>query len=354
MKISSLQSELSKKKIDIALFLNINFELNPNIFYFSGYKGSGLLAIPKNKPAFLIVSEMETTKARKYSKVKVISKPKDKRLFEILKENIAKPKTLGLEGNIFSISALKELKKNFKKIEIQDITNSCLKIREIKTKNEIQIIKKGCNITDTILQDCINKITRFKTEAQVKAYLEYKTKLQSAELSFPTIVASGKNSSMAHHLTEEDKLKNGFCVIDYGIRYKGYCTDITRTIYIGKPNKKEVQAYNLVLNAQESAIKQVKPKAKCSEIYQIAQKELKSYAKYFNHGLGHGIGANIHELPNLFLESKDILKENMVFTIEPGTYPKNFGIRIKDDVLVTKKGYEVLTKTTKKLIIKRR
>ena len=181
--------------------------------------------------------------------------------------------------------------------------------------------------------------------------MEYEVKNKGCGLAFPTIVASGKNSSKAHHQTENTKLKKGFCVIDFGIRYKNYCTDTTRTIYLGKPSKKEIKLYNLLLNIQKNIIKKIKLNEKCSELFKEANKNLGKYAKYFTHGLGHGFGIKIHELPNLTEKSMDRIKENSVFTIEPGIYSKNSGIRIEDDILVTKDNVEILTKIDKKLLI---
>lgn len=339
---------MQEKEIDLTIFLNAGFEPNPNMFYFSGYSGAGLLAIPKKQQAFLMVPEMEASKAKRLN-FKIIEKPKGKRFFQILKQH-SKAKTIGLETENFSILALKELRKQFKRIKIKDISKACYDIRKVKCADEVKIIKQGCKITDEIMLDCFKNFKKFKTESEVKAYLEYNAKKKGCDLAFPTIVASGKNSALAHHQTEDKRLTKGFCIIDFGVKYKGYCTDITRTIYLGKPKKQEIELYNILLGCQNSTIKQVKIGARCADLFIHAQKQLGKYAKYFNHGLGHGIGAQIHESPNLYTESKDVLVKDMTFTIEPGIYLKDSGIRIEDDILVTDKGYEILTKTEKGLI----
>ena len=139
--------------------------------------------------------------------------------------------------------------------------------------------------------------------------------------------------------------------MDFGVKCKGYCSDMTRTIFVGNPNKKDKEIYNFLLNIQKNAINEVKENKKCSELYDFVNKNLGKYKSNFTHGLGHGVGVEIHELPNLTLNSKDRIKNNMVFTIEPGIYlPKRFGIRIEDTILFRKKT-EVLTKTTKDLLI---
>ena len=156
---------------------------------------------------------------------------------------------------------------------------------------------------------------------------------------------------MPHYEPRNTKLKKGFCMIDFGVKYKGYCTDITRTVYLGSPCDKEKQVYNFLLDIQNGIIKEIKINDSCSKIYGNCLKSMKNYSKYFIHGLGHGIGVEIHELPNLTLNSKDKITENMVFTIEPGIYiPKLFGIRIEDTTLMKKKPL-VLTKVTKDLLI---
>ncbi len=156
---------------------------------------------------------------------------------------------------------------------------------------------------------------------------------------------------MPHHEPMNIKIKKGFCVIDFGVKYKGYCSDITRTIYVGKPSKKEQQIYNTLLNIQKNTINQIIQNKKCPELYNFVNESLGKYKKYFTHGLGHGVGVEIHEMPNLTLNSRDKIKNNMIFTIEPGIYfPRKFGIRIEDTILFKNRPIQ-LTKTSKDLII---
>ena len=166
-------------------------------------------------------------------------------------------------------------------------------------------------------------------------------------MAFKTIVASGKNSSFPHHTTKNKKLQRGFCIIDYGVRYKGYCSDTTRTVYLGKPSKKEVEIYNKVLQVQKDAIFMLEPGKTCGEIDASVRKVL---GDRFTHGLGHGVGIEIHEMPSFQPDSKHVLENNMVFTIEPGVYYESiYGIRIEDTVLL--KGKAVcLTKAPKGLL----
>ena len=347
MKTKEFQSILKKKKIDFALFYNTDTtRTEANMFYFSQYRGIGALIIPKNKTPFLIVPEMELGREKN---CKAHAWTKDHKLFKSVKKRI-KGKRIAIDKNLFTINDYKALKKQFRKAKFIDISETISRIRETKTKEEIKIIKRACKISDNILKTAIKNLKRFRTETELAGWLEYEAKKLGCDLAFPTVVASGKNSAVPHHSPKNTKLR-GFCVIDFGIKYKGYCSDTTRTVYIGKPDKKEKYIYNLLLKTQKSAIKQIRTGAKCSGIVKYVIKSLSRYNKYMTHGLGHGFGINIHELPNLKEKSNDIFKENMVFTIEPGVYFKNkFGIRIEDDILLAKKGPEILTKTNKELI----
>ena len=353
MRIKEIKSILEKKGSDFVLFYNLGMEANPNMLYFSGYSGLGALVIPKKQEPFIIAPKMEVEKARKSMIKKVYSMDK-KRFFDeihsIIKRNGIKTRKIALDYNNFTINHYKYFKKQFKTIKTKDISLECLKLRQIKTNKELQILKKGFDYGNKILNKTINNFKDFKTESDVVAFLEYETKKLGLSLSFPAIVASGINGSMPHHEPKNTNFNRGFCVIDFGIKHKGYCTDCTRTVYLGNITKKEKDIYNFLLNTQKNIIKNIEINDNCGEIYGNCVKSLGKDSKYFIHGLGHGVGVEIHELPNLTLSSKDRIKENMVFTVEPGIYfPRKFGIRIEDTILM-KKHPIILTKVPKDLL----
>ncbi len=355
MKANALKKVLEKNKLDFALLYNSDStKTDQNMLYFSGYNGLGALIVPRRKKEFLIAPEMEFQRAKK-SIVKKVYKMKKKRFFEeiygIIKKNKIKHKKIAIDKNSFTLNHYRYFKKQFKNIKTKDISSDCLKLRQIKTNKEILLLKKSCNYASIILQKTIKNFKDFKTEAQVAAFLEYETKKLGLGMAFKPVIASGLNSSIPHYEPKNIELKKGFCVIDFGVRYKGYCSDITRTIYLGKISEKERENYNFLLNIQKNIINDVKISDKCSKIYENCVKDLGKNAKYFTHGLGHGVGVEVHELPNLTLNSKDKIRQNMIFTIEPGIYiPKKFGIRIEDTVLMKKK-LDVFTKVTKDLLI---
>ncbi len=355
MRVNEFKQILEKNHADFALFYNSDStKLNPNMFYFSGYKGLGALIMPKEKQPFLIAPEMEKLRAKKSMVKKVYSMDKKKffeSIYKIIKRNGLKTKKIAIDKNNFTLNSYKNFKKYFKNIKTKDIYLDCLKLRGIKTEKEIKLIRKSCNYSDKIIKNAIKNFDDFRTESEAAAFLEYEAKKNGLELSFNPIVASGSNGSMPHHEPQNIKIKKGFCVIDFGVKYKGYCSDITRTIYIGKPNKKEKEIYNFLLSVQKNTVNQIKYNKKCSELYDFVIKNLGKYKNNFTHGLGHGVGVEIHEPPNLTLNSKDRIKNNMVFTIEPGMYfPNRFGIRIEDTVLFKNKTI-LLTKTSKDLLI---
>jgi len=355
MKINELKKILYKKNANFALFYNSDSaKPNPNMLYFSGYKGLGALTIPKNKAPFLIVPEMEIERAGK-SMIKKAYFMEKKKFFEsiykVIKKNHFKAKNVAIDKNNFTLNLYKNFKKQFRKIKTRDIASDCLKLRTIKTEKEISYLKKSCYYADKMLQKAINNFKNFKTEAEAAAFLEYEAKKNGLETSFSPIVASGSNGSMPHHEPSNIKIKKGFCVVDFGVKYQGYCSDTTRTVYVGKPSKKEKEIYNLILAIQKNTITKINNNKKCSELYDFVNESLGKYKKNFIHGLGHGVGVEIHELPNLTLNSKDKIKNNMVFTIEPGIYfPRRFGIRIEDTILFKNRPI-ALTKTAKDLIM---
>ncbi len=219
-------------------------------------------------------------------------------------------------------------------------------------KTEIKNITKSCLIASRILTKCIKNIKKFKNELEVAQFLKKEAKKNKCTLAFKPIVAIANNASIIHHKPTNRKLKKGFLILDFGVKYKGYCSDMTRTIYIGNPTKREKRLYNLVLKTQLLAIKKIKVGMKACEVYNIAVKRLGNYKKYFKHRLGHGVGKRIHESPSLGPKNKRRIKDNIILTIEPGIYfKKKFGIRIEDTVLLKNNKVKILTKVPKKLII---
>ncbi len=334
---------MKKKKIDCVILTTAkDMDYNKNIFYYTGYKGYGVLIV-KQRNSVLLVPEMEFLKAKrtKFNCKAIVKGKKD----EILKKAVGKVKVIGLDYMETSLAACKALTK-IVKAKRKDVFLELFEIRSVKDKKEVTSIKEACEVGDKIFSKIIKNF-KFKTEKELAIFIDIEIRKRGLVPSFPAIVASGKNSSVVHH-NNEGKIGKGFLLLDFGVKVNGYCSDMSRTIYIGKPSRKEIQNYYKVLHVQQDCVKMCRVGAKCVKIDAYARDSL---GESFTHGLGHGVGLNIHEMPNLLSESTDVLKKGHVLTVEPGLYFEDkYGIRIEDTVLIGKKPI-VLTKSKKDLII---
>lgn len=347
MKLSQFQQKLKEAKLNYALF-PVAESLNPGFLYFTQLPNAThcALVVPANGKPELFVSSLDYGRAVKESAVKVrlLETP----LLKMLKKQF-RSQNIGMDFSATPYSTIEKIKKEIKNASLKNIQPILQELRITKTETEISMLKRAAEIANKSFTTTMNNFT-YKTESDVKAALEYEMAQQGATPSFPTIIASGKNASVPHHRTTQEKLHKGFCVIDFGANYRGYCSDCTRTIFIGKPSMKDKHFYGLVLTAQQSAINKATLNASCSALDTIARTKLGSMKKYFTHSLGHGIGIEVHESPSLSQKSKEKLKKNMVVTIEPGIYiPNKLGIRIEDTILIKSGKPEILTKLPKEL-----
>lgn len=219
--------------------------------------------------------------------------------------------------------------------------------------SKLRSIARACAINDNGFAKVLAGFRKgkFKTEKDVARFIDLEIAKAGARNAFHTIVAVGENAVDWHHKPGNTALKRGFCVIDFGARVDRYCGDMTRTIFIGKASAEEKRLYSKVLRANEECIKMVKAGVDGHEIYLHAHKVLGRHAKYFGHGLGHGLSKIIHAKPRLSKKPGQFLRAGDIVTIEPGVYiPGKLGIRIEDDVLVKDRRHAVLSRSTKKLI----
>jgi Xaa-Pro aminopeptidase len=228
-------------------------------------------------------------------------------------------------------------------------------LRMVKDEDELLVMGEaaalGCDLFETMLP----RIESGMTEVALAAELEYEARRRGAEgMSFETIVASGARAALPHGRATQSKLpRNGFVTLDFGVILNGYCSDMTRTVHLGRASGEERAAYDAVLEAQETAVSAVKPGATCGEVDKAARDVLMKakLGKYFTHSTGHGVGLEIHEQPRVAGGQEVRLEAGMVITIEPGVYlPGKYGIRIEDMVAVTQDGNRVLTPVTKSWI----
>lgn len=273
-------------------------------------------------------------------------------LLEIIKrEGINK---IGFEKDNLTVSEFESLKTKLK-ASFSPTENIVEEERLIKDDNEIVKIRRAAKITDKAFEYIKGKIKRGISEKDLGFELEFFLKKTAGDIAFSPIVAFNKNASIPHYLPSHNiqLTTHDLILLDFGAKVDGYCADMTRVVFFGNPNKSQVKIYNTVLTAQELALKKLRCELLTSEVDKVARDYIKSSGfPEYPHGLGHGVGLAIHEAPRLKPESIEVLKENMVVTVEPGIYlDGDCGVRIEDLVLLTKDGYEVLSKSSKDITI---
>lgn len=228
-------------------------------------------------------------------------------------------------------------------------------IREVKDVDEMAKMRRAAALGCQLFLELLPDISPGMRESELAATLEYRARMAGASgMSFPTIVAAGPRSALPHGEASNARIpRRGFVVLDFGVILDGYCSDMTRTVHVGRVQKDEQAAYEAVLQAQENAVAAVRAGVSCEEVDEAARSVLRrrKLAQYFTHSTGHGVGIEIHEGPRIAAKQQQRLVGGMVITIEPGIYiGGRFGIRIEDMVRVTEKGSEILTPVTKALI----
>lgn len=348
-RLENLRNLIKEKSLDGALIY-----MPENRFYFSGFTGStGYLVItPKNN--FFIADFRYIEQAKKQCEgYEVLTMSKDFPLSHHLKElNIT---NLGIEDNHMDVFTYKKLLSDIDNLEMVSIGEDLVKIRAIKDESEIENLRKAAEIADKAFEHILPFIKPGAIELDIAHEIESFMKKNGASgLSFQMIVASGKRSALPHGVASDKVLEDGdFLTLDFGCIYNGYCSDMTRTVVLGKATNEQKKIYNIVLEAQTKALSHIKPGVKGKDVDFIARDIISSYGygDKFGHGLGHGVGLKVHELPNLNPEGDIILEPNMVVTDEPGIYIPDFGgVRIEDLVVVTENGHEILSKSPKELI----
>jgi Xaa-Pro aminopeptidase len=330
----------------------------PNIRYYSGFTGSVGILIGSGSTYLLIVDGRYTAQAKEevIKGTKVIEAPIGINIWEPAINFLKKKKIsrLGYEEDKIDVATFNKIKAALPGVEFYSISKEIRGKRIIKHASEIELIAKAALIADLTFDCMIHIIKPGMTELEVSAHIDYLMKIfKSENPAFETLVSSGKLSAYPHGKPTDKKiLKGDIVVMDFGARYKGYNSDITRMVSLAAPDKKRLKIFNAVLKAQEAAISIVRDGVSASVVDSAARGVLarEKLGRYFTHGTGHGIGLQVHEAPRVSLKSEDILKEGMVMTVEPGVYiPGIGGFRIEDMVLVERSGCRVLTRSPKSL-----
>ncbi|MFA5362558.1 MAG: aminopeptidase P family protein [Candidatus Omnitrophota bacterium] len=322
-----------------------------NISFLTGYQSRDSFLLLSGKEKTYLTDSRYTAEAKKHLRGYTVRETKGGLAATLLElSRIFKLKRIGFEEKYTNYAAYKYLKKIFKHtVTLTGVPSWVEELRQVKTPEELKEIKKAVQITIAAFTYIKKFIKAGKKELEIAGELERFIRYNGASgASFDIIVAAGANSSFPHHLTSARVIKRDEPVlIDMGIERNGFKSDLTRVFFSGKINSLENKVYGIVREAQERAIRKIKPGIPVSEIDAAARQYIaeRGYGKNFLHSLGHGIGREVHEAPAISEKNKAILKPGMVLTIEPGIYlARAFGIRIEDMVAVTKNGMKVLSK----------
>jgi Xaa-Pro aminopeptidase len=351
-RIERLREKLDQENLDLLLVTAL-----PNIRYLCGYTGSnGILLISKDKAIFLtdFRYKEQVKKEVKGAEIKI----PQKELFSFLTEiNLLKGKRIkaGFEEKYLTFQLYQRLKTLLPQVLWVPTENLVESLLVTKDEEEIKKIKKAADISAKAFEEILPFFRPGTKELDIAAELEYRIRRNGGSGSaFEPIVASGLRSAMPHARASSKTLKKGeFVTLDFGASYDGYVCDITRTVVLGNATPRQKKIYDLVLKAQTKAINSARSGMKGFELDKVSRDIIKKagYKEYFGHGLGHGIGLLVHDPPGINTKSQEVLRPGMVITIEPGVYiPGWGGVRIEDDVLITRNGCKILTHIDRELL----
>jgi Xaa-Pro aminopeptidase len=350
--LKRLQQLVKKENLDCLLVTDVT-----NIRYLTGYSGSSakLLVFPTQTYFFTdfrykdqVKKEVKGAKIEIGQRDPMMDFPEFKPL---QKKNI----TIGFQSEYITHAMLEQLKELLPEAIFVPTKNIVGTLSIIKTQAEIKLIREAVKISDKAFDRILGYIEPGLREDEIAAELEYQMKILGSEKpAFDTIVASGLRSALPHGVASDRKIQKGeYITMDFGAKYKGYHSDMTRTIVVGKATQKQKKIYNLVLKAQKAGCRYAKAGITGKELDKKVRKiiEKAGYGKNFGHGLGHGLGTVVHDAPPVSPLSEVELQPNMVVTIEPGIYISGWGgVRIEDDVVLKKNSCVILNKAEKRLI----
>jgi len=351
-KLDKLREKFSALGVDAVLIHN---ELNQR--YLTDFAFTdGFLLITKNHAELITDFRYQEMAEKKASKEFRISAPDNRNEFvrQILHEDSVR--IVGFEGATLPYCEYNRYSKHFPDMDFVDIGEVVEEFRQVKSADEIEKIQSAQDITDKAFSHLLKVITPNMTEIEVAAELEYFMRRSGAEsAAFETIAVSGDASALPHGTPRNQKLKPGFLTLDFGAKLDGYCSDMTRTVVIGKADSDMKKLYNTVLTAQKLALDYLSPGADCAEADRIARDYIDSFPEFkgtFGHSLGHSLGLLVHESPSLSRRAKGRLtKVGEIYTVEPGIYLwGKYGCRIEDMVAITDGELYNFTHSTKELI----
>ncbi|MBT9132650.1 aminopeptidase P family protein [candidate division NPL-UPA2 bacterium Unc8] len=349
-RIEKIRAHLARDSLNAILIIN-----RENGRYLSGFTGSDGKLLITSKKVFLFIDSRYYLQAEKEAAgLAVLCLTSDfiSALTKVSKEEAIK--NLGFESNEVTIQGYQKLEQNLTGITLIPTTDLTESLRSIKDIEEIELIKQAQNITDRAFSHIVGYIKESHSEKEIAWELESWMRLNGAEsVSFMPIVASGMNAAEPHHRSSDKRIKKGeMIILDFGAVVAGYSSDMTRTVFLGKPTARQKKIYEIVLSSQNKVLKKLKAGITTRKIDGIARAavESESFGKFFQHNLGHGVGLTVHEEPTLGPLSDGFLVKDMICTIEPGIYlPGWGGVRIENLLLIKKDGAELLTRSPQEI-----
>ncbi|MFC6332394.1 M24 family metallopeptidase [Paenibacillus septentrionalis] len=351
-RVEKLKQLLANQQLDAII---IDSPINRR--YLSGFTGSaGTLLITLQDSYLLTDFRYQVQAVEQAAGFQVVIYPSSplEEISRILKQQQAHH--VAFEQDIVSFAQYKRYEAAFHGVHLTGCSGLVEQLREVKDGHEIQIIQEAAELADRTFAHILNMIKPGVRELDIALEIEMFMRANGAtSSSFDTIVASGERSALPHGVASERVIGNNeFVKLDFGAYYKGYCSDITRTVFVGKPTEKHYEIYNIVLEAQLHALEQIKAGMSGLEADACCRDVIAKYGygDAFGHSTGHGIGMEIHEAPRLSRLSDTLLTAGMTVTVEPGIYLPGFGgVRIEDDIVITESGNQRLTSSPKELIL---
>ncbi|MBU9712937.1 M24 family metallopeptidase [Evansella tamaricis] len=359
-RIEAIRQWMNGSNIDVLMC-----QTRANVFYYSGFDTDPherivAIFILKDRDPFFICPHMEVNQVKPiFTNGEIIGYSDTDNPWEKIKDAFhtreLAPRKIAVESSL-SWDRVKNLINLFPSADLVEGDDAILSKRIIKSEKEIALLREAAKFADLGIEIGIESLEEGISEMEVLAKIEYELKKAGVrEMSFSTMVLFGEKGGDPHGKPGNRLLRKGDSVLfDLGVVWKGYCSDITRTVFFDHVTEREQTIYEAVLEAEEASLKKCKPGNAISTLDNTARNilEKKGFGEYFPHRIGHGLGIEVHEYPSLNAKNDSPLMPGMTFTIEPGVYiPNQVGVRIEDDVLITESGYETLTKFPKVLTI---
>ena len=351
-RIAALAEKIAGSRLDGLLITHL-----PNIRYLCGFSGSSAaMVVTQREAAFFTDGRYREQSKKEVQGCKIRIGAASALAQASTWLGSSSLRRIGIDAAHLTVAehaaVTKALAKGARLVKAPDFAGE---MRAIKDIQEISRIRDACDLGSRLFGVLLRKMRSGLAESEVAGELELAARKAGADqMSFPTIIAGGRRSALPHGRASDAVLPpRGFVVCDFGVILAGYCSDMTRTLHLGRPKGKVEQVYEAVRQAQQSALDTVRPGKTVGEVDLAARRVLKEQRldRFFTHSTGHGVGLEIHEGPRVASGGKDVLKPGMVVTIEPGVYlPGQWGVRIEDTVVVTPTGCEILTKSRKELI----